>query len=44
MGEFRKWVQAQPERVIVAYGHSSMLKELSGGKRLMNCEVLALHI
>ena len=44
MGEFRRWVQAQQEQVIVAYGHSSMLKELSGGKRLKNCELLALHV
>ena len=44
VGLFRRWVQAQPEQVIVAFGHSSMIKELSGGKRLRNCELLTMQL
>ena len=44
VGEFRRWVEMQQEQVIVAYGHSSMIRELSGGKRLKNCELLTLRI
>ncbi|EIE23475.1 hypothetical protein COCSUDRAFT_41714 [Coccomyxa subellipsoidea C-169] len=44
VASFRRWVQAQQEQVIVAYGHSSMIRELSGGKRLKNCEILTLHL
>lgn len=44
VGLFRRWVQAQPEQVIVAYGHSSMIKELSGGKRLRNCDLLTMQL
>lgn len=43
VGAFRQWVQAQQEKVIVAYGHSSMIRELSG-KSLRNCEILTLHL
>ena len=43
VGAFRQWVQAQQEKVIVAYGHSSMIRELSG-KSLKNCEILTLHL
>ncbi|CAK0787515.1 hypothetical protein CVIRNUC_010735 [Coccomyxa viridis] len=44
VGLFRCWVQAQPEQVIVAFGHSSMIKELAGGKRLRNCELLTMQL
>ena len=44
VGLFRRWVQVQPEQVIVAFGHSSMIKELSGGKRLRNCELLTMQL
>ncbi|KAK9836142.1 hypothetical protein WJX81_004420 [Elliptochloris bilobata] len=39
VGQFRRWVQARPEQVIVAIGHSCMFRELTGGGRhLKNCE------
>ncbi len=45
VGEFRKWVQSRPEKVIVAFGHSVLFKELSGGhKSLRNCEVHTISI
>lgn len=44
-GEFRKWVQNRPEKVIVAFGHSCLFKELtSGQKSLRNCEVHTMSI
>ncbi|BDA47367.1 hypothetical protein COCOBI_10-2140 [Coccomyxa sp. Obi] len=43
VGAFRQWVHAQEEKVIVAYGHSSMIRELAG-KSLRNCEILTLNM
>eukprot|EP00891_Asterochloris_glomerata_P006278 jgi/Astpho2/6278/Aster-03673 len=39
VGKLRKWLQDRPEKVIVAFGHSSFWNEFLGGKRLRNCEV-----
>jgi len=45
VGEFRRWVQNRPEKVIVAFGHSVLFKELSGGhKSLKNCEIHTINI
>lgn len=40
VGSFHRWVQSRPEKVIVAFGHSSFWCEFLGGRtRLKNCEV-----
>ena len=44
VGEFRRWVQNRPEKVVVAFGHSSIFHELTGSKRLKNCEVHTMHL
>lgn len=37
---FNRWVNGRPEKVIVAFGHSSFWCEFLGGRtRLKNCEV-----
>ncbi len=37
---FSRWVQSRPEKVIVAFGHSSFWCEFLGGRtRLKNCEL-----
>ncbi|KAL3141675.1 hypothetical protein ABBQ32_004365 [Trebouxia sp. C0010 RCD-2024] len=37
---FNRWVQSRPEKVIVAFGHSSFWCEFLGGRtRLRNCEL-----
>ena len=45
VGQFRRWLQEQPERVIVVFGHSTFLKEfIGGGKHLKNCELFTLQL
>jgi hypothetical protein len=44
VGRFRQWVVGQKEQVIIAFGHSIMIRELSGGRSLRNCELLTLHL
>ena len=45
VGQFRRWLQEQPERVIVVFGHSTFLREfIGGGKHLKNCELFTLHL
>lgn len=37
---FNRWLQGRPEKVIVAFGHSSFWCEFLGGRtRLKNCEL-----
>ena len=45
VGAFRRWLQEQPERTIVVFGHSTFLREfIGGGKHLKNCELFTLHL
>ena len=45
VGEFRKWIQNRPEKVIIAIGHNCLFKELTNGqKSLRNCEVHSMAI
>ena len=45
VGAFRAWAIAQPERHIIAFGHSTFWKYFIGnGERLANCEVHTMAI
>ncbi|UPR02337.1 histidine phosphatase [Chloropicon primus] len=45
VGLFRQWVLEQPQKVIVAFGHSTFWKEFSGSDtRLGNCEVDTVYL
>ncbi|KAK9807423.1 hypothetical protein WJX73_004631 [Symbiochloris irregularis] len=45
VGQFRRWVMEQPEKTIIVYGHSTMLREFIGGdKSLRNCELFTLQV
>ena len=45
VGHFRKWLMEQPEKVVVVFGHSTMLREFIGGdKHLRNCELYTMQV
>ena len=45
VGQFRRWLMEQPEKVVIVYGHSTMLREFIGGdKHLRNCELYTLQV
>lgn len=44
-GRFRKWLQDQPQKVIVVVGHSTFFKVFtSSPHRLKNCEIQTILI
>ena len=45
VGKFRRWLMEQPEKTVVVFGHSTMLRELIGGdKHLRNCELYTMQV
>ena len=45
VGMFRAWLLARPERVVVAFGHSTFFKEFAQlSVRMANCEVKLLKV
>ncbi len=39
VAEFRRWLNARPERLIVAFGHSTFWRHFTNTKSLPNCGI-----